>query len=47
MCTSIGFEYRELRCIQKFIAYAYFRFEWVQTIITKALKRTDDPVISE
>jgi hypothetical protein len=29
-CTGTGITFHELQCIQKFIAFAYFRFPWIQ-----------------
>lgn len=43
MCTTMGLTYHELKCIQKFIGYAYFRCKWVQNLVINALKRSDDP----
>jgi hypothetical protein len=45
--TAIGFTYHELQCIQKFVAYAYFRFPWLQKKLIRAIKRQGDPVINQ
>lgn len=46
MCTTMGLTYHELKCIQKFISYAYFRCKWVQNLVINALKSSDDPEFS-
>ncbi len=47
VCTGIGITFHELQCIQKFIAFAYFRFPWIQQKIIEALRRHTDPLITE
>lgn len=46
-CTGAGITFHELQCIQKFIAFSYFRFPWIQDVILHALRREADPVITE
>lgn len=41
--TTIGITFHELKCIQKFIAFTYFRFPWLQKVLTRALKKKNDP----
>ena len=43
LCTTMGLTYHELKCIQKFIGYVYFRCNWIQNLVVNALKRKDDP----
>ena len=45
--TGTGITYHELQCIQKFIAFSYFRFPWIQQKIVESLRRHIDPVITE
>lgn len=46
ICTTVGLTYNELKCIQKFIGYVYFRCKWVQDLAIKALQRKNDPDFS-
>ncbi len=43
LCTTMGLTYHELKCIQKFIGYAYFRCKWLQEKVVKAIQLKDDP----
>lgn len=45
--TESGITFHELQCIQKFIAFCYFRFPWIQDKIIKSLSRKLDPIITE
>lgn len=47
LCTTVGLEFRELQCTQKFIAYAYFRYPWIQNILINALKRENDQILTD
>lgn len=42
-----GINYKELSSLQKFVAYAYFRFSWCQNQIIQALLKETDPILSE
>lgn len=42
-CTAVGITYHELKCIQKFIGYVYFRCKWIQNLVVNTLSRKDDP----
>ncbi len=44
--TTIGVTYHELKCIQKFIAYAFMRLPWIQNHIVKNLSVEGDPLIN-
>jgi len=44
ICNGISF--KEVRPLQKFVAFAYFRFNWVQDQIIYALSKKSDPIIS-
>lgn len=44
--TEIGVTFHELQCIQKFVAYAYFRIPWVQENVLKNFQREGDPSIN-
>jgi hypothetical protein len=43
LCTTMGLTYHELKYIQKFIGYVYFRCKWVQNLVVTALKEDNDP----
>lgn len=43
LCTTMGLTYHELKCIQKFIGYVYFRCKWVQNLVVQTLKGKNDP----
>lgn len=47
MCTTVGLEYRELKCTQKFIAYAFFRYPWIQRVVINAIKRENDQILTD
>lgn len=38
--------YHELKYTQKFVAFAYFRFPWLQKEFVKAIKKSSDPTIN-
>ena len=42
-----GISFKEVRPLQKFVAFAYFRYSWVQEQIVTALSKKSDPVLSE
>lgn len=44
---SNGISFKEVKPLQKFVAFAYFRFNWVQDQIINALSKKTDPVISQ
>ena len=44
--TEIGITYHELECIQKFISYAFFRYEWLRNVVVKAISHPDDPILT-
>lgn len=41
-----GLSFKEVAPLQKFVAFAFFRFTWVQNEVTRALAKESDPVIS-
>ena len=41
-----GITYKELISLQKFIAYVYFRFSWVQKHVIQSLAKETDPQFS-
>jgi hypothetical protein len=42
-----GISFKEVGPLQKFVAFAFFRFGWVQDQIIRALSKSTDPPISE
>lgn len=42
----MGLTYHELKCIQKFVAYVFFRYEWVRQTVVRSLSRSDDPILT-
>lgn len=47
LCTTMGLTYHELKCIQKFIGYVYFRCKWIQNLVVSALRKKDDPEFTQ
>ena len=45
-CTETGLTYRELLCIQKFLSYVFFRYEWLRNVVVKSLSHPDDPSLT-
>lgn len=43
LCTTMGLTYHELKCIQKFIGYVFFRCKWIRDQVIKAIHNNDDP----
>lgn len=46
ICTTVGLSYPELKCIQKFIGYVYFRCKWIRDLVINALENKDDPELT-
>lgn len=44
--TGIGLEINELKYSQKFIAYSYFRFPWLQNHFIRQISKSTDPSLS-
>lgn len=44
--TAVWITYHELKYTQKFVAYAYFRFPWLQRVFIKVIKKESDPTIN-
>lgn len=35
-----------MKCIQKFVAYGFFRYKWIRDVVVNAISKPDDPVLS-
>lgn len=41
-----GITFQELKCLQRFVAFAYFRLPWVQDVIIYSFGKASDPVLN-